>query len=276
MRVAVILATYNAPEWLEKVLCGYGCQTWRPFEVIVADDGSDERTRQQIDASRTETGLPIKHVWHEDRGFRKSRILNRATAESTADYLIYSDGDCIPRADFVACHVEHALPGLFLSGGCVRLSATVSEALRCADIEHGRAFEPRWLRTLDPSPARGLGKLGVSRFRARLLNRLTTTRATWNGHNASGWKQDILAVNGFDERMKYGGQDRELGERLCNLGLRTRQIRYSALCLHLEHARPYVDHDRVARNRDLRAKTRRTRRSWTRYGILKGQRSATP
>jgi len=71
------------------------------------------------------------------------------------------------------------------------------------------------------------------------LNTLTTTNPTWNGHNVSGWKDDVIAVNGYNEDMQYGGLDRELGERLINYGIKGKQIRYSAICVHLDHPRPY-------------------------------------
>src|SRR5690242_7243799 len=117
MKVSVIISTYNAPEWLETVLWGYECQTNKNFEVVIADDGSGESTRQLIERMQKESSLSIIHVWHEDRGFQKSQILNKAIKASTTDYLIFSDGDCIPRKDFVEVHINHLKDGYFLSGG---------------------------------------------------------------------------------------------------------------------------------------------------------------
>ncbi len=99
------------------------------------------------------------------------------------------------------------------------------------------------------------------------MNRITTTRATWNGHNASAWRDDLHRVNGFDERMKYGGEDRELGERLINAGIKPKQIRFSAICVHLDHDRGYVDKAAWRFNDELRKVTRREKRIWTDFGI---------
>jgi hypothetical protein len=99
------------------------------------------------------------------------------------------------------------------------------------------------------------------------LDWVTTTRATWNGCNASTWKENILAVNGHDERMEYGGLDRELGERLVNSGIRTRQIRHRAVCVHLDHGRGYMRPEIIERNRAIRRETRRSRSVWTPCGI---------
>jgi glycosyltransferase involved in cell wall biosynthesis len=93
MKVSVIISTYNSPEWLEKVLWGYECQTYSNFEIVIADDGSGTATQQMIDKFKKHSTLDILHVWHEDRGFQKSEILNKAIAGATTDYLIFSDGD---------------------------------------------------------------------------------------------------------------------------------------------------------------------------------------
>jgi hypothetical protein len=96
---------------------------------------------------------------------------------------------------------------------------------------------------------------------------MTTTRATWNGGNASGWKTDLLRVNGYDERLQYGGLDRELGERLMNAGIRGKQIRHRAIAVHLDHARPYMQQEAWRHNDAIRRETRRSRATWTPYGI---------
>src|SRR5690606_11434645 len=93
MRVSVILSTYNQPAWLELVLWGYSVQTHRDFEIVIADDGSTQATAEMLERMRVATGLDIKHVWHEDEGFRKCRILNLALVQATGDYTIFSDGD---------------------------------------------------------------------------------------------------------------------------------------------------------------------------------------
>ena len=81
MRIAVILSTYNSPERLSLVLDGYCVQSQADFEIVIADDGSGPTTRAVIDQARDEMGLNVRHVWHDDDGFRKCTIMNRATAE---------------------------------------------------------------------------------------------------------------------------------------------------------------------------------------------------
>ncbi len=273
-RISVVLSTYNAPCWLEKSLWGYACQSHPPFEVIIADDGSDQRTANVIDAMRRATGLNLKHVWHPDDGFRKCEILNRAIEKAEGDYLIFSDGDCIPRRDFVHHHRRYARPGQFLSGGYYKLPMSTSNAIDASHIRSGQAFSIPWLHRHGLPLSHRMLRLWTTGPTAALCNALTTTRATWNGHNASGWIDDLLRIRGFDQRMRYGGQDRELGERLVNLGIRPLQIRYHAICLHLDHSRGYIGENDLQNNRNIREQTRRLKKTTTEFGLGSQTRAA--
>jgi glycosyltransferase involved in cell wall biosynthesis len=283
--ISVLLSTYNRPEALELAIWGYSAQTDRDFELVVADDGSTDETRRVVDDLRAATGLDIRHMWHEDSGFRKTRILNESIVAAQGDYIIVSDQDCVPRRDFIETHRALAASGQFLSGGRIHLRRESTESLRKEDVISGAAFEREWLA--DGSALhrpRDLNKVAVRPERAALLDRVTTTRPTWNGHNASAWKADLIAVNGFDERMSYPTEDRELGERLRNFGLRPLQVRHRAVCLHLHHDLMPVPTEIEASNERIRRATRRVPKvltrleglvqgpDWTEYGIVKGAR----
>ena len=259
---SVIFTTYESPRALELVLWGFAAQRARGFEVVVADDGSGPESRAVIDRVREEAGLRVLHVWHEDRGFRKTEILNRAIVASSGGYLIFTDGDCIPRSDFVEVHLALAERGRFLSGGYLKLPAGVSEAVTVDDVRSGRVADLRWLIARGWRPGRHALRLTRNAALAAALDRLTPTRPTWNGHNASAWREDVFRVNGYDMDMAYGGLDRAVGECLENAGVRGRQVRFRAPVLHLHHERPYVDPEKVRRNRELRARIRAE--GWTR------------
>ena len=266
---SVIFTTYNQPDWLEKVLLGLSAQDRLDFEVIVADDGSRDDTAERIERLRPGLPFALRHLWQEDDGFRKCVALNAAIVASRADYLVFTDGDCLPRRDFVATHLRLREEGRFLSGGYHKLPMAMSLAIGPDDIASGRCFDPRWLHAHGmPASLRDL-KLRAGPFGGGLLDAISTARASWNGHSASAWKRDVLAVNGFDERMAYGGEDREFGERLVHAGVRGKRIRFRAVTLHLDHPRGYVSAEGIEFNRRLRAETRRERRAWTGYGIVK-------
>lgn len=263
--IGVIISTYNNPAWLQKVLWGYTYQSIRPDEIVIADDGSREETKNLIDSFRDR--LPIKHVWHPDNGFQKCRILNMAILETTSDYLIFTDQDCIPRYDFIETHLRYARKGYFMSGGYLRLPMELSKNIIEKDISSQNTFSLKWLRKRGLPLNFKCTKLFKSRFFGRFMNTITPAKASWNGCNSSGWKSDMMTINGFYEEMQYGGQDREFGERLMNLGLRSRQIRYSAILLHLDHSRPYKTPESIAKNVAIRKNTRRKKIIETPLGI---------
>ncbi|WP_294592273.1 glycosyltransferase family 2 protein [uncultured Rikenella sp.] len=269
--ISVVVSTYNQPEWLEKVLWGYEVQSEScgRFEVVIADDGSDERTRQMLDRMTPHLTFPLRYVWQTDTGFRKCRIVNRGILATRSEYIVVTDGDCIPRSDFLATHLRLRRPGCFLSGGAVRLPMELSRLIGKEDILTGRCFDRDWLKEHGLKKSFRNNKLTTSGRWAAFLNAVTPAGATWNGGNASGWKSDLLRIGGYDERMEYGGEDRELGERLMNAGIKGRQVRYSAVLLHLEHGRGYVYEEAWERNRAIRKETARTKSVWTSYGFPK-------
>jgi hypothetical protein len=145
----------------------------------------------------------------------------------------------------------------------------LSQRIDADDVLSGRAWSASWLIRSGLTPDKKCLLIAAPRSLAAAMDRLTPTRATWNGHNASGWRNDLLRVNGFDERMGYGGEDRELGERLLNAGVRPMQIRHRAICVHLDHGRGYVDADVIRWNQLHRRSVRTNRVTWTEFGIRK-------
>ena len=270
MLASVIFSTYNHPRWLEKTLWGFSVQSYRDFEIIVADDGSAQETRGVVESIKSQIDIPIQYLWQQDDGFQKSRILNKAIVASRGEYLIFTDGDCIPHPDFVKNHVELAAANTMLSGGYFKLPLQVSRALTRQDIVSGNCTRPGWLLKNGVAFTPRIAKLFCHPVGGAILDALTLTRASWNGHNSSTWKKHILAANGFDERMQYGGQDRELGERLMNMGIKTRQVRYRCSCVHLDHERGYASPESIARNSSIRRHTREHRSTRTDFGIDSG------
>ena len=251
------------------MLAGYALQDDPDFEVVVADDGSGPATAAVVSAaarSPTRTHA-MRHVWHHDRGFRKTEILDRAICACAGDYLLFSDGDCIPRPDFVSTHRRLATEGRFLSGGYVRLPPSLSATLVPGDVHDGWIWDATELRKRGLSARRAALRMLRPGLLPRLLDAVTPTRVTWNGMNASTWGDAVLAVNGFELDLGYGGEDREFGQRLQNLGLKGRQVRHRAVLLHLDHDRPYRDPTVAARQRALRHVVGRSGRTRAVRGI---------
>jgi glycosyltransferase involved in cell wall biosynthesis len=252
MKASIIISTYNSEDWLRKVLIGFSLQTETDFEIVVADDGSTIATKNVIDSFQSKFKHTIIHVWQEDNGFQKTKILNKAILKSTTGYLIFTDGDCIPRKDFVENHLKNKEVGYFLSGGYFKLPISISKVITENDILNQDCFKIYWLKKNGLKINFKILKLTQNYLISAFMNWVTPTKRSWNGHNSSGFKSDILAINGFNELLQYGGEDREMGERLFNNGLLSKQIRYTAICLHLDHSRGYVNPEGIKQNLAVR------------------------
>jgi len=258
MRAAVIIPTYNAPDALAAVLDGYFAQQGQEFELIVADDGSTDDTRRLVEGYARRAPFPFRHVWQEDRGFRLAAIRNRALAATRADYVIFTDGDCIPSRHFVAAHCRLAEPGRFLAGNRVMLSARLTErVLR----EHLPIYDWggwQWLHLWFARDAKRIWPLLIlpdGAFRKWKPQR-------WHGVktcNFSAWRSDLLAVNGLDESYSgWGREDSDLVIRLLHAGIRHKSGRFATPVFHLWHRES--DRGQLAENQrrldDLIASTR--------------------
>ena len=267
--VSVIISTYNSVVWLNKVLEGYKYQTHAHFEVWVADDGSTNETKTLIETHKKTYPVPLHHIWHEDQGYRRQRILNQAIQKVNHEYIIFTDGDCIPRQDFVETHVKHAESGYFLSGGYCKLSMSLSKIIDLTHIAKGLCFKVDWLKSQDQLGSKQALKISAGPNLAKFLDFITPTGATFNNCNSSAWKADLIAINGYDERMQYGGPDRELGERLVNNGIKSKQLRHQAICLHLDHPRGYKTKASLEKNLKIRERVKKEGITWTDHGIKK-------
>jgi glycosyltransferase involved in cell wall biosynthesis len=267
--VSVVLSTYNSPAWLEKVLWGYQEQKFKNFQLVIADDGSSYETRKLIEGFRKSSSLNIEHVWHEDNGCQKSIILNKAMVHAGGDYLIFSDGDCIPRNDFVFVHQQQAQRGHFLSGGHTKLPPCCSDNVGQAEILSGQAFCIFWLTQHGyPDSAKKL-RITAKGGWAKILDKVMPSRDEWNNHNSSGWKNDLLIVNGFDERMQHSGEDHEMGDRLIHSGVKVKGVRYTAVCVHMAAgAGTDTEASRIL-NKSIQDATTRNKSRYSLHGIIK-------
>jgi len=236
MQIAVVVATYNRPDALAALLDGYQEQNDGAFEVIVADDGSTHEVRDLVRQYASRARFTLSHLWQEDRGFRAAKIRNRALATTGANYVIFTDGDCIPPRDFVASHRRLAEPGYFLAGNRVLLGPAFTERALKQKIPlhawNGAQWFGAWLRG-DVNRLLPLLKLPDGALRKSNPGR-------WKGVktcNLSAWRSDLLAVNGLDEAYagKWGLEDSDLVIRLLHAGVKHKSARFAAPVFHLWH-----------------------------------------
>ena len=226
MKLSLLISTYNRPEALAKSLAGVTLQSRAPAEVLIADDGSKQPTRDLIRTWARSQSFPVKHVWHEDDGFRKTVILNQAVLTATGDYLIFTDGDCVPHPKFVADHVALAEKGFWVQGR----RCFVNERF-VPEFEPGRTVVWHWMLNGKISgAAKGI------RWPIPIIRRDTRQRGII-GCNMAFWRDDLVSVNGFDEDYSgWGvGEDSDIGTRLYHLGRRRKFVHGRAITFHLNH-----------------------------------------
>ena len=251
--VAVIVSTYNQPAHLARCLRALERQSHQDFELLLADDGSGAETRALIAATADRFGGRLRHLWQDDDGFRKTRILNRAILETRAEYLVFMDGDCVAHPDFLREHLRAAAPGQYLNGAMIRLTPKQTGAVNADNIDSGEIFDSKWLTRSAGRWNRRYLKLSLPYGLRAWLNDHSTTNLYWLGANSSCYRADAEAANGFDNRFGYGFEDGDFGNRLENLGLRPATVRWTANVLHLDHGRPYRDAARERRQWELMA-----------------------
>jgi glycosyltransferase involved in cell wall biosynthesis len=244
--ISVIVSTYNREDALHAVLRALSRQSDRNFEIVVADDGSGPATAAVVREWASRTRLPIKHVWHDDRGFRLADIRNRGIRESAGTYVLFLDGDCIARPNFVAAHRRLAESGWFVTGTRILLSPELTGRVLSQGLEPESWGLARWLKP------RSRGEL--NRFAPLLNLRLGATRKLtarrWRGARGSNmafWRSDLEKVDGFDASFSgWGREDSDLFIRLIRAGVRRKDGRFTTGVLHLWH--PEADRSRLAEN----------------------------
>jgi glycosyltransferase involved in cell wall biosynthesis len=224
---SLIISTYNWVEALHCSLLSVARQKILPQEVIIADDGSDVRTRILINQIRADFPVPIVHVWQEDLGFRKSLILNKAIASSTGSYLILVDGDVVLHPSFVADHMAAAELGVFVRGTRARLTAVKTNTLlrnKKVDLHFYSPGVYHRLNALRMPAAWGLG------HRKEMKSRSV------RGSNMAFWKSDFLSVNGYNNDLcGWGHEDEELAARFINNNIEKKIVKLGAVQFHLHH-----------------------------------------
>jgi len=235
MKTALIVTTYNRPDALAAVLEGYCRQSDQDFELVVADDGSKEDTADLVRQFGRRAPFRLTHVWHEDRGFRAAAIRNRAVASSEADYIVFTDGDCVPSGHFVRVHKQLAEPGYFLGANRVLLSAGLTTRVlrQQVSIHTWRVFD--WVVSWSKREVNRL--LPLMELPDGPFRKWTPDR--WEGIktcNFSVWRDDLIRVNGLDESYEgWGLEDSDLVIRLLHAGVKHKSARFAATVFHLWH-----------------------------------------
>ena len=264
--VSVIVAVYKKPDFLEKILASLKNQSFKNFEVIVADDGSGPEIAEVVRRFSPDFSTPIRHVWHEDKGFRKTVIANQAVLASRAQYLIFVDGDSICHHRLVESHFRFRKPGIVLSGRRIMLNKELSEAMTLDDVQSGRIERPSyWWKHCN----KGHRKHGFFIPVLFYIENFFKPKYSILGCNFSMYKSDYCGVNGYDERIiGRGMEDSNIDARFKVKGVRVKSVTRQALQYHLFH-----DFDPVPHGAQAIQEFCFPSEFWTEYGLVKGKKN---
>ncbi len=256
---SLIISTYNWPKALALVLKSLKKQSVLPNEVLIADDGSTDETKNLISEFSKSINIPIRHIWHEDVGFTKATILNKAIAKAQGDYIIQVDGDCIMHPNFVKDHVRFSSENCYLYGSRVNIQKAQLETLFANQQVQFNCF------------SEGIKKRTraiYSPFLSTFYKPKHEFSKKFRGCNTSYFKSDFIAVNGYNEDFKgWGREDSELALRFYNYGLKSRRLRYRGIIYHIHHVEK--SKSRLELNNDIELKTINEKLVWTANGIDK-------
>lgn len=267
--VSLIIAFYNDPGNLKLILPSLELQTCPSFEVILADDGSSEEMVGEIQEMIRNSSLNIRHIWHEDRGWRKNIILNKAVVESRSDYLVFIDGDCILHPRCLEEHFHHKKKKWIIAGRRVNLSPGFSAGLTPERIRNGILWGWSLPALVWKNRKHENAHLeNAFYFRNSFLrSRINKKDKGVLGSHFSLFREDLLAVNGFDERFLSPavGEDTDLELRLRRNGMKVRTLKHIAIQYHLYHKKL----PREKRNLGILEENNRKGITHTPYGIVK-------
>ncbi|MCG6188829.1 glycosyltransferase family 2 protein [Maribellus maritimus] len=226
-KTALIISTYNWPQALNLCLKSVSEQSISPNEIIIADDGSGDSTKQIIDCFSKSEKIPVKHIWQEDQGFRLARIRNKAIRNTDCDYLIFVDGDVILHRDFVKDHIKERKEGRFITGSRVLLSE---------DETKRRLVAEDWIFRGLNYPAKNKLNGIRSCFLSGVFSKNNSGIYNVRGCNMSFWKSDLQEVNGFDEQFTgWGREDSDITIRMLNCSKTKLRLKFKAIQYHLFH-----------------------------------------
>jgi glycosyltransferase involved in cell wall biosynthesis len=269
--VSLIISFYNDITWLKLVIAGLERQSYTNFEVIIADDGSRPEIVKEVEDISALTSFSITEVWHEDVGWRKNIILNKAIMAASGNYLIFIDGDCIPHRHFIREHYINRKKKIILAGRRVNLSSRISNLLtpvmvRKGKLEKGLLFS-LFLHKLifkDGSHAENGIYLGNTWLKKKLNKKKNKGIL---GSNFSIHKDDMMALNGFDERyiLPAVGEDTDVNHRALFAGYEIHTLKHLAIQYHKYHEKL----ERSPKNNDILEMNIAVGKGYTKFGIIK-------
>lgn len=238
IKLSVIISVYNKFEQLKNILLALNNQIELPYEVIIADDGSSENVEESLFEIINQLKFKLKHVYQEDIGFRLAASRNNGINFSEGDYILFIDQDILFDEYFIKNVKESLKVGEVLKLNACHLDKERSEKIS-KKINENKNFNYSYVKEL--LQEEDYKKIEKALRKEKIRNLLFKLKLNKRGAKIVGlgigcFKEDLMKVNGFDEKYEgWGHEDDDLGNRFYVLGLKVGILKFSNLIVHIWH-----------------------------------------
>jgi len=236
MKISVIVPVYNRLEHLRALFLCLLKQKKQPDELVITDDGSSQKVLDFIGDLIPKAKFKIKHIFQEDKGFRKTRALNNAVRNSIGDLLIFCDQDLIFGEEYIETIANNIKENIFLMGRAHTLKKEEKD-FALENIEKFNSYE-EIIKNLPSNYIPTIEKMLNEDKRRRLLKtfKLAKRGIKLVGMSYALMKNAYIKVNGYDENyIGWGQEDDDFGNRLTVAGINGKELVTRNIQLHLWH-----------------------------------------
>ncbi len=230
-KCSLCISTYNWPAALYQCLLSVKAQSVLPGEVIIGDDGSTSETQDLIERVSKDFPVPLIHVWQPDDGFRLAAIRNKTFARASGNYIIQSDGDIIFHQHFIKDHLQFSKKGSFVLGSRCLLNKNISHQI----ITNKKKASVIEILQNSSKKHNGIRFISAAYINYCLQNGVRLIKYVL-GANMAFWRDDIVAVNGYNETFTgWGKEDNDIALRLYMAGIKPKSLKNAGITFHLYH-----------------------------------------
>ncbi|WP_455204917.1 glycosyltransferase, partial [Kaarinaea lacus] len=226
-KASLIISIYKNIDALRVILHALRHQSEKDIEIVVSEDGNATKVRDFI--ANINPNQALVHLTQEDKGFRKNKALNKAIATASAEYLIFIDGDCVPHKRFIESHIENSEKGFVCSGRRAEIGPALSRWIINKPARIHRLENPLTFVLLALPALMDKVKNYEAGLYSKSLQKTIKHKDTGIlGCNFSCFKQDLVAINGFNEDYASPGigEDSDIDWRLRQNGVKIKNIKY--------------------------------------------------
>ncbi|GIH21787.1 glycosyl transferase [Acrocarpospora phusangensis] len=241
MKCSVVIPTYNRVELLRHTLNSLVWQSLpkEQFEVLVADDGSDDSTAEMVESFRGR--LNVRYFFQERDGFQVAKARNLGISHAEGEVCVMLDCGVLAHSELLRAHLD--------SHDASDVPLAVCGYVYCFHVNND--FAKLMDQVIDyDDPDLTVAKLKARKlwldvretFYGRYGDDIGDLPAPWLNFwtcNVSARTEQLRSIGMFDEAFRsWGGEDIDLGYRLHRDGARF-MVNREAAGVHCPHEKDF-------------------------------------